>query len=71
LGVIIGVVVILVGLVLLILWFPMFLKALMALVPILLLIIGAGLLIYFISEIRSKLEMGKEQASTPAEKKPE
>jgi threonine/homoserine/homoserine lactone efflux protein len=71
LGVIIGVVVIIVGLVLLILWFPMFLKALMALVPILLLIIGAGLLIYFISEIRSKLEMGKEQASTPAEKKPE
>jgi threonine/homoserine/homoserine lactone efflux protein len=71
LGVIIGVVVIIVGLVLLILWFPMFLKALMALVPILLLIIGAGLLIYFISEIKSKLEMGKEQASTPAEKKPE
>jgi threonine/homoserine/homoserine lactone efflux protein len=71
LGVIIGVVVIIFGLVLLIIWFPMFLKALMALVPILLIIIGAGLLIYFISEIKSKLEMGKEEASTPAEKKPE
>jgi threonine/homoserine/homoserine lactone efflux protein len=71
LGVIIGVVVIIFGLILLIIWFPMFLKALMALVPILLIIIGAGLLIYFISEIKSKLEMGKEEASTPAEKKPE
>jgi threonine/homoserine/homoserine lactone efflux protein len=71
LGVIVGVVVIIIGLILLILWFPMFLKALMALVPILLIIIGAGVLIYFVSEIKSKLEMGKEEASAPVEKKPE
>jgi threonine/homoserine/homoserine lactone efflux protein len=71
LGVIVGVVVIIIGLILLILWFPMFVKALMALVPILLIIIGAGVLIYFVSEIKSKLEMGKEEASAPAEKKPE
>jgi uncharacterized membrane protein len=71
LGVIIGVVMIIVGLILLILWFPMFLKALMALVPILLIIIGAGLLVYFISEIKSKLEMGKEETPASGEKKPE
>jgi threonine/homoserine/homoserine lactone efflux protein len=71
LGVIIGVVVIIVGLILLIVWWPMFIKALMALVPILLILIGAGVLVYFISEIKSKLEMGKEEASPPAEKKPE
>jgi hypothetical protein len=62
---------IIVGLILLILWFPMFLKALMALVPILLIIIGAGLLVYFISEIKSKLEMGKEETPASGEKKPE
>jgi uncharacterized membrane protein len=49
----------------------MFVKALMALVPILLIIIGAGVLIYFISEIKSKLEMGKEEAPGSGEKKPE
>jgi threonine/homoserine/homoserine lactone efflux protein len=72
LGVIAGVIVIIVGLILLIVWWPMFVKALMALVPILLILIGAGVLVYFISEIKSKLEMGKEEASPPpAEKKPE
>jgi threonine/homoserine/homoserine lactone efflux protein len=71
LGVIIGVVVIVVGLILLIVWWSMFVKALMALVPILLVLIGAGVLVYFISEIKSKLETGKEEASPPAEKKPE
>ena len=71
LGIIIGVVAIVVGVILLIVWWPMFIKALMAFVPILLIIIGAGVLVYFISEIKSKLEMGKEEVSTPAEKKPE
>ena len=71
LGIIIGVVAIIVGVILLIIWWPMFIKALTALVPILLIIIGAGVLVYFISEIKSKLEMRKEEASTPAEKKPE
>jgi hypothetical protein len=49
----------------------MFIKALMAFVPILLIVIGAGILIYFISEIKSKLEMGKEEAPSSGEKKPE
>ena len=70
-GIIIAVVVIIVGLVLLIIWWGMFIKALMAVVPILLLLIGVGALIYFISEIKSKLGMSKEEASTPGEKKSE
>ena len=71
LGVIVGVVVIIVGLILLIVWWPMFIKAIMAIVPILLILIGAGALIYFISEIKSKLEMGKETPTSAEEKKTE
>jgi hypothetical protein len=71
LGIVIGVVAIIIGLILLVFWWPMFVKALMALVPILLIIIGAGVVIYFISEIKSKLEMGKEEAPASGEKKPE
>jgi len=72
LGIIIGVVAVVVGLILLIVWWPMFVKALMALVPILLILIGAGVLVYFISEIKSKLEMKKEEATpSSGEKKPE
>ncbi len=71
LGIIIAVVVILAGLILLITWWSMFIKGLMAVVPILLLLIGAGALIYFISEIKSKLGMSKEEFSASGEKKPE
>jgi uncharacterized membrane protein len=71
LGIVIGVVVIIIGLVLLITWWGMFIKGLMAVVPILLLLIGAGVLVYFISEIKSKLEVGKEEAASSGEKKPE
>lgn len=71
LGIIIGVVAIILGLILLITWWPMFIKAIMALVPILLIVIGAGILIYFISEIKSKLEMKKEETAPSEEKKPE
>jgi uncharacterized membrane protein len=69
LGIFIGVVVIIIGVILLITWWGVFIKGLMAVVPILLLLIGAGVLVYFISEIKSKLEVGKEEAS--GEKKPE
>ena len=68
LGIIIGVVVIIVGLILLISWWSMFIKGLMAVVPILLILIGAGALVYFISEIKSKLEMGKEEKTTSEQK---
>ena len=70
LGIIIGVVVIIVGLILLVTWWGMFIKGLMTVVPILLILIGVGLLVYFISEIKSRLEIGKEEASTPPEGKP-
>jgi uncharacterized membrane protein YesL len=64
-GIVIGVVLIILGLVLLVTWWSMFIKALMAVIPILLILIGAGALAYFISEIKSKLEVPLE------EKKPE
>jgi hypothetical protein len=64
-------VVIIIGLVLLIAWWGMFIKGLMAVVPILLVLIGLGVLVYFISEIKSKLEVGKEEAAGSGEKKPE
>ena len=64
LGIIIGVVLIIVGLIFLVIWWSMFIKALMAVVPILLVLIGIGLLVYFISEIKSKLEIGKEDDSS-------
>jgi len=67
LGIIIGVIVIVVGLILMITWWSMFLKGLMATVPILLILVGAGALIYFISEIKSKLDLKKED--TPTETK--
>ncbi len=71
LGLIIGVVVIIVGFILLVSWWSMFIKGLMAIVPILLLLIGAGALVYFISEIKSKLEIRKENTSSTEEKKTE
>ena len=71
LGIVIGVVAIVLGLILLITWWSMFIEVVMGIVPILLILIGAGILIYFISEIKSKLEMGKEEAAPSAEKKPE
>ena len=65
LGIVIGIVLIILGLILLVTWWSMFIKALMAIIPILLILIGAGALAYFISEMRSKLEVTQE------EKKPE
>jgi uncharacterized membrane protein len=71
LGIIIGVIVIIGGIILLITWWAMFVKGLMATVPILLILIGAGALFYFVSEIKSKLEIEKEKKSSIEEKKPE
>jgi len=71
LGVIIGVIVVVVGLILLIIWWPMFVKGLMATLPILLILIGAGVLIYYISEIKSKAELEKEEKASAKEGKKE
>ena len=72
LGIIGGVVVVIIGIILIIWWWPMFIAVLQGVIPILLILIGAGALVYFISEIKSKLEMKKEEEpSTSGEKKPE
>jgi len=71
LGIIIGAAVIIAGLILLVKWWLSFIGVFMGIFPILLILIGAGVLVYFISEIKSKLEMGKEEASASGERKPE
>jgi len=68
LGIIIGVVVIIIGLILLASWWSMFIKGLMAVIPILLILMGLGALVYFISENKSKLEMSKEEKTDPEQK---
>jgi uncharacterized membrane protein len=68
LGIMIGVVLILLGLIFLIVWWAMFIKALMAVIPILLILVGAGALVYFISEVKSKLEVEKEKPFPSEEK---
>lgn len=71
LGIVIGVIVIIGGLILLVTWWAMFIKGLMAIVPIFLILVGAGALFYFVSEIKSKLEIEKEKTSSIEEKKTE
>jgi len=66
-GIIVGVVVTILGILLLICWWPMFAAVFKGILPILLILIGLGVLIYYISEIKSKLGLKKED--TPAETK--
>ena len=69
LGIIIGVVVIIFGLFLLIfVWWSNFAIIFKGIFPILLILMGAGSLIYFVSEIKSKLEISKEEKMTPEQK---
>jgi hypothetical protein len=68
LGIIIGVVFIIIGLVLLCTWWSSFVVMFKGIFPILLILIGAGALIYFISEIKSKLEISKEEKTIPEQK---
>ena len=70
LGIIIGVVVVIVGFILLGVWWSAFFAVLKGIIPILLILIGAGVLVYFISEIKSKLEIEKEKVASTEEKKP-
>jgi multisubunit Na+/H+ antiporter MnhG subunit len=69
-GIIVGVAFVVLGFVLLVAWWSMFIKALMAIVPMVLILIGAGVLAYFISETKSKIEAAPEKGSEPDEKKP-
>ncbi len=64
LGIMIGVVVIIIGLILLVTWWFSFVGVFKGIFPILLILIGAGALVYFISEIKSKLEISKEEKTT-------
>ena len=68
LGVIIGLVVVIIGFVLLFNWWHSFAVVFEGVFPILLILIGAGVLIYFVSEIKSKAEIGKEEGTTPGQK---
>lgn len=68
LGIIIGMVVIIIGLILLVTWWFSFVGVFKGIFPILLILIGAGALVYFISEIKSKLEIGTEDMATPEQK---
>ena len=68
LGIIIGVVVIIIGLVLLCTWWSSFVVMFKGIFPILLILIGAGALIYFVSEIKSNLEISKAEKATPEQK---
>ena len=70
-GIIIGALLILLGLILMITWRAMFIKALMAVLPVLLVLIGAGALAYFISEIKSKTAVAQEKNFAPEETKSE
>jgi len=69
-GIIAGVVLTILGLFLLISWWPMFVAVFKGFLPIFLILIGAGILLYFISEIKSKLDIGKEETTTPEGIKP-
>ena len=69
LGIIIGVVLVLGGVALLVTWWSMFIEVLMGIIPIFLILIGVGALIYFISEMKSKSEIEKEKPATPGETK--
>ncbi|OGP70801.1 MAG: hypothetical protein A2W09_07145 [Deltaproteobacteria bacterium RBG_16_50_11] len=70
LGIVIGVVVVIVGFILLGFWWLPFMAVLKGIIPIFLILIGAGALVYFISEIKSKLEIEKEKVPSTEEKKP-
>ena len=70
LGIIIGVVVIILGIILLVYWSAMFVAVFKGVVPVLLILIGVGALIYFISEIKSRVGMGKEETPGFGEKSP-
>jgi hypothetical protein len=60
LGILIGFLLIIVGFVLLVIWWCMFITVLKGILPILLILIGAGALVYFISEIKSNKGLEEE-----------
>lgn len=67
LGIVIGVVLVGLGGYGLYLWWSLFLRALMAAVPALLIVVGAVLVVFFVSEIRSSLREKAEMKATAEE----
>ena len=67
LGIVIGFVAVILGLVLIVSWWVSFIGVLKGIIPILLILIGATVLFYFISEVKSKL--AEEPKSSPTEGK--
>lgn len=61
LGIVIGLILIIVGLILLVAWWPWFIAVLQGIIPILLILFGIGALVYFISEMKSKIGMEEEK----------
>jgi len=68
LGIVIEVIVVIIGFVLLVNWWHSFAVMFEGIFPILLIFIGAGVLIYFISEMKSKVEIEKEEKTNPEQK---
>ena len=68
-GIVVGVALVVLGFALLVAWWSVFIKALMATIPILLILIGAGALAYFVSEMKSKVDVAPEKSAEPDEKK--
>ncbi len=71
LGIISAIILALLGFVLLVSWWSSFILVLKGIIPILFILVGAALLVYFISEIRSKLDLGREEDALPKDAKPE
>jgi multisubunit Na+/H+ antiporter MnhG subunit len=68
LGIVIGILVVIIGFILLFSWWHSFAVMFKGIFPVLLILIGAGVLIYFISESKSKAEMEKEEKPTSEQK---
>ncbi len=68
LGIVIGILVVIIGFILLFSWWHSFAVVFEGIFPILLILIGAGVLIYFISESKSKAEIEKQDKTTLEQK---
>lgn len=64
LGIVIGVVLVILGLWGIVTWWSLFVRALMAAVPALLIVVGVVLVVFFVSEIRSSIREKAEMEAT-------
>lgn len=69
LGILGGIVAGVVGIILLIVWWSPFLVVLRGVIPLLLILGGVGMLVFFASEIKSKREMEKAKTTPSSEEK--